>query len=215
MVMRRLGLSIVVACSSAVWLSGLGYSEEPARGNICDSGWVAKQIAEARKAGQDFRIIEKGSFEEEGHSYALAVRYSTPPEGGELAFEIFHGTGSSYQKIYEEQVGVALLDEVVGWGETTCLISAGRSVWFNLSAVDLDGDSRREIVVKSNAAGACSSCLSEVRVFQMSGGTAEMIVHETYSDLHFGHKKGLSIQSWFRGPDGEIHTTSKKLFVPK
>jgi len=98
--------------------------------------------------------------------------------------------------------------------EDECLVGT-REPYFKASIVDLVGDGKQEIVVDSNSVGACSSCLSEVRVYQIEKNSVTKVVDEVYSDIKFGKGQGLWLHSFRIVSDGRTKTFEKTFFGAK
>lgn len=184
--------------------------------DLCNTNWFSAQTLEAAKENKTFLLMADSQFTQGDYNYVLAVKVPRSDEGPGVTLVIFareHGT-SAYDKIYEEEIPTVLLILRMMMEEKSPRCAFPHyGPWFDASVVDLDRNGRPELIVESNAAGTCSSCLSEVRVYQVQDGTVSKELEEAYNDIRFGPGKGLTLRSFQRGLSTDFIPIKKYFFV--
>lgn len=184
--------------------------------NICSSKWFEEQAAAAFKEDKAFLLLTDALFEQGDYAYAVTVRVPRSYEGFGVTLLIFakKGDATAYRKIYEEEVPTELL--VLGMmmeERSPRCVFPHYNPWLDASVVDLDGDGRSELIVESNEIGTCSSCLSTVRVYKIQGDRVDKVVEELFNAIRFGPGKGLVLESFVMGVNGELLPVKKQFFV--
>jgi hypothetical protein len=180
---------------------------------VCSENWVAEERVSAAREMHNFLLVEDPFFEEAAYSYAVGIRVPQTEDASTVTLLLFASSKlGSYEKIYEEEIPT-LLPELAPPPPVSCILEED-SPWFDATVVDLDGNGRQEIVVESNEVGGCSSCLSEVRVYQVTGTEVRKLLEESFSNIEFGESQGLALQSFRRGASGEFISFEQKFFTP-
>jgi hypothetical protein len=208
--------SVIICCVLGMACGAFGVAAGQAREleDPCVSDWVMAQRGEAKDGGKHFGVLPEVAFRERGYAYRAGVLVADGPEVDSLTLLVFRGREGEIRRIYAEDLPTLApsLTRLVAELTETCLVPA-MPPWFAVTVDDLDADGKHEIIVESNVSGGCRDCLSEVRVYQVKGATAVKVVEETYHRLIFGRGRGLFLQSFTRGPGGEIIPSVKNFFA--
>jgi hypothetical protein len=181
---------------------------------LCSSAWFATQRKEASAKDRTFQLVSGGLFKPNGNSYALAISHEAGTDG-DLDFMVFAAPDQSldFRLVLTERIDILDVGQLSAQ-ESQCLIKAD-GVFFKVNVVDLAGDGAQRIVVESNSVGTCSSCLSEVRVYEIEKNKIIKVVDEYYSDIRYAKGQGLWVHSFRRADDGRIVQVEKSFFDAK
>lgn len=170
--------------------------------DLCNTSWFRDQAAAASREDKSFLLMTDTLFKQGEYTYVVAVRVPRSVHASSVTLTIFakKRRDATYRKIHEAEIPnlVGILTMMMKEKSPNCLFPHYRP-WFDASVVDLDGDGRFELIVQSNRVGTCSSCLSEVRVYEIQDEIVGKELEEMYSDIRFGEGEGLMLRSFQRG----------------
>lgn len=183
---------------------------------FCSSEFFSSERSQWAKRNYEFHLLKDGSFLQDGNTYLLAVAFEGEAKARaseEVQFLIFRGTAGEqkFTAVYSEKIGAASFADFTTSADR-CVTSGARP-YFGVSALDLAGNGKQQIIVESNSIGPCSSCLSFVRVYDIQGDKVVKVVEETYNDIKFGHGEGLWIRSFKVDSKGQPVPYEKSFFT--
>jgi hypothetical protein len=183
---------------------------------ICSSPWFVAERKELSGKHHSFQLLNEGAFNQDGSSYLLAVNYPTVDSPEFVEFMVFAAPEQSldFQPVWTEKIDIFDAGNELAPQQSEC-VTKGASFYFKASVVDLAGDGHQQIIVESNRIGVCSSCLSEVRVYQVEKKKIFKVVEGFYNDIKFGKGQGLWLQSFRNTDDGSIVLVEKTFFGAK
>lgn len=191
-------------------LLAAGASSSESLDSVCESAW-ATEMRDDLPPGRHLLFAGGSTFLDGGETYAAGIGLA---EGDSATFLVFHVEGpNDAQLVFELRFDFDFLatEETLVPALSGCVLP-DLSPYLNLTVLDLDGDGRKELVLESNRAGLCADCLSLVRVFQLRGAEARLVVEEKYRGLTMGEGEGLTVDAWMNGIDGRIIPTQKRFF---
>ncbi len=184
---------------------------------MCGTKWFVQQTKETQKRNGQFFFVSDSSFRHQSQEYALGVIFPNDisPDAVHLVFLKKKNKDENYIIISEITIPTRvrnLNEQFSQEGKTSCILPH-IPPYFATRIIDLDGNGTPEVVVRTNAVGSCSRCLSEVRVFEKKGNGFKQVIEEAYNNLEMGTGKGLIVESYEITKFGPIPT--KKQFYTK
>src|SRR5258708_628125 len=170
---------------------------------LCSSAWFAAERKELSGKQRSFQLLDEGAFNQDGSSYQLAVNYPTVASPEFVEFMVFaaHEQSFDFRPVWTEKINILDVGNELAPQESQC-VTKGASFYFKASVVDLAGDGHQQIIVESNRIGTCSTCTSEVRVYQVEKKKIFKVLEENYADIKFGKGQGLWLHSFQYTDDG-------------
>lgn len=191
-------LSLSLFAIESIVCVGRATAQDPVV-KFCSSEFFSSEQSQWEKRDFEFHLLRDGSFLQDGNTYVLAVAFEGEAKARaseEVQFLIFRSPvgQQKFTAVHSEKIGAASFGDFSV--DADGCVTTGAGPYFHVSAVDLAGNGKRQIIVESNTIGACSSCLSFVRVYDIQGDKVVKVVEETCNDIKFGHGKGLWIHSF-------------------
>lgn len=123
---------------------------------FCSSEFFSSQQSQWEKRDYEFHLLKEGSFLQDGNTYLLAVAFEGEAKARaseDVQFLIFRGTAGEqkFTAFYREKIGAASFGDFSV--DTDGCVTTGAGPYFKVSAVDLTGNGKHQIIVESNTIG--------------------------------------------------------------